>query len=279
MVTSADAPALQNYIPKHDANAVARLRQAGAILLGKTDVPIFSGDFQAYYSIYGTTNNPWNQDFSPGGSSGGAAAAIATGISALELGSDLAGSIRWPAHCCGIFGLKTTCNLVSTYGHIPPMPELRLARNPRSPCRGPARPRTLLSPSTSWPGRATLRSRRRFHPAIHGPEDCAWRSGSRFDATVAAAARKAAVMLEVAGAVINEPARPAFSFEEAWEVFAILTHALIGASLPDKTRDKLAAREHYFLTGDLSHRALQARGMRLSTPNFIGIQTRRARLR
>jgi len=74
-------------------------------------------------------------------------------------------------------------------------------------------------------------------------------------------------------------ARPAFSFGEAWEVFAVLTHAFIGAGLPDNARDKLAAREHDFLTGDLSHRALQARGMRLSTPDFLGIQARRARLR
>lgn len=82
MVTTAGAPALQNYIAKEDASAVARLRRAGAILLGKTNVPIFTGDFQACNSIFGTTNNPWNQDFSPGGSSGGAAAAVATGTSA-----------------------------------------------------------------------------------------------------------------------------------------------------------------------------------------------------
>ena len=99
------------------------------------------------------------------------------------------------------------------------------------------------------------------------------------DETVAAAVRKAALMLEEAVAIADESGRAAFSFEEAWEVFAILTHAFIGAGLPDKARDKLAAREHDFLTGDLSHRALQARGMRLSTPDFIGIQARRARLR
>ena len=73
-------------------------------------------------------------------------------------------------------------------------------------------------------------------------------------------------MLEEAGAIVDESARPAFSFEEAWEVFAVLTHALSGAGLPDKVRDKWAAREHDFLTSDLSHRPLQARGMRLSTP-------------
>jgi len=89
MVTSAGALALQNYIPKEDASAVARLRRAGAILLGKTNVPIFTGDFQAYNCIYGTSNNPWKQDFSPGVSSGGAAAAIATPSEASQRRSRL----------------------------------------------------------------------------------------------------------------------------------------------------------------------------------------------
>ena len=137
LVTSVGAPALQNYVPKEDASAVARLRRAGAIVLGKTNVPLLTGDFQTYNNIYGTTKNPWNLQFSPGGSSGGAAAAIATGMSALEIGSDLAGSIRWPAHCCGVFGLKTTWNIIATYGHIPPMPDMRLERNPELLVAGP----------------------------------------------------------------------------------------------------------------------------------------------
>jgi amidase len=285
MVTSAGAPVLQNYIPKEDARAVARLRWAGAILLGKTNVPIFTGDFQSYNSIYGTTNNPWNPGFSPGGYSGGAAAAIATGMSALELCSDLGGSIRWPAHCCGIFGLKTTWNLVSTYGHIPPMPELRLERNPELLVAGPlarsAADLVLALDVLAGPRASAeaLASPRKTSP--RGLRVALWldEPSAPVDATVAAAVRKAALMLEEAGAIVDESARPAFSFEEAWEVFAVLTHALIGAGLPDKARDKLAARKHDFLTGDLSHRALQARGMRLSTPDYIGIQARRQRLR
>jgi amidase len=244
MVTSAG---LQNYIPKEDASAVARLRRAGAILLGKTNAPIFTGDFQTYNSIYGTANNPWNPGFSPGGSSGGAAAVIAAGMSALALCSDLGGSIRWPAHCCGIFGLKTTWNLVSTYGHIPPMPELRLERNPELLVAGPlARSAADLDlaldvlagprdPSTSAEALASPRntSPRGLRVALRLDEPSA-----PVDATVEAAARKAALMLDEAGAIVDESARPAFSFEEAWEVFVVLTHALIGA-LPDKVRDKL----------------------------------------
>jgi amidase len=267
---------------------VARLCRAGAILLGKTNVPIFTGNFQAYNCIYGTSNNHWNQVFSPGGSSGGAAAAIATGMSALELGSDLGGSIRWPAHCCGIFGLKTTWNLVSTYGHIPPMPELRLERNPELLVAGPlARSAADLALALdvlagprdpSMPVEALASPR---HTSPGGLRVALWLDEpfAPIDATVAAAVRKAALMLEEAGAIVDESARPALSFEEAWEGFAVLTHALIGAGLPEKARDKLAAREHDFSTGDLSHRALQARGMRLSTPDLIGIQARRQHLR
>ena len=235
LVTSVGAPALQNYIPREDASAVARLRRAGAIILGKTNVPLLTGDFQTYNSLYGTTNNPWNLGFSPGGSSGGAAAAIATGMSALEIGSDLAGSIRWPAHCCGIFGLKTTWNIIATYGHIPPLPDMRLERNPELLVVGPlARSAADLAlaldvlagprdPSMPGPPLAPPRkaSPKGLRVALWLDEPLA-----PADATVADAVGKAALMLEKAGAVVDPTARPAFSFEEAWEVSAVLVHAL-----------------------------------------------------
>jgi amidase len=287
MVTAAGSPALQNYIPSEDASAVARLRRAGAIVLGKTNVPLLTGDFQTTNSVYGTTRNPWNLDFSPGGSSGGAAAAIATGMSALELGSDLAGSIRWPAHCCGIFGLKTTWNVVATYGHIPPMPDMRLERNPELLVAGPlARSAADLglaldvlagSRIPAAPAQ-TLLPARQTSPA--GLRVALWLDEplAPVDVTVEEAVRKAALLLEKNGAIVDAAARPAFSFAEAWEVSAVLVHALIGVGLPEKTRERLAAREQFFLNGDLSHRALQARGMRLATPDFIDIQVRRQRL-
>jgi amidase len=287
MVTCVGAPALRNYIPTADASAVARLRHAGAIILGKTNVPLLTGDFQTTNKIYGTTNNPWDLDFSPGGSSGGAAAAIVTGMSVLELGSDLAGSIRWPAHCCGIFGLKTTWNIIATHGHIPPMPEMRLERNPELLVAGPlarsaadlalaldvlSGPRDPLMPVQPLaPARKT--SPKGLRVALWLDEPLA-----PVDSSVAEAVRKAAILLEEAGAIVEPKARPAFSFEEAWEVAAVIIHALMGIGLPENTRERLAAREHDFLIGDLSHRALQARGMRLETPDIINLQARRQRL-
>jgi amidase len=120
--TTAGAPVLSGHVPTADAVSVARLQAAGAVLLGKTNTPLFAGDSQTYNAIFGTTNNPWDLARSPGGSSGGAAAAIAAGLSALELGSDIGGSIRSPAHCCGVYGIKPTHGIVPLRGHIPGPP-------------------------------------------------------------------------------------------------------------------------------------------------------------
>lgn len=118
----AGAPALRDYVPEHNADLVQRLRDAGAIVLGKTNVPFYAMDLQSYNRVFGTTNNPYNPEHTPGGSSGGAAAALAAGLIPLDVGSDLAGSIRTPAHFCGVFGHKATQNLISMRGHIPGPP-------------------------------------------------------------------------------------------------------------------------------------------------------------
>jgi amidase len=120
--TTSSYQPLANYVPKQDATVVARLRAAGAIILGKTNTPQLAGNFQTNSPLFGRTNNPWNHEYTPGGSTGGGASAIAAGLSPLELGSDIGGSIRVPSHFCGIFGLKPTQNRVSTFGHIPELP-------------------------------------------------------------------------------------------------------------------------------------------------------------
>jgi amidase len=113
---------LAEHVPTADATAVARLTAAGAIVFGKTNLPVLSGDYQSDNPIFGRTNNPWNVAHCPGGSSGGSAAAIAAGLTALELGSDYSGSIRIPAHYCGVYGLRPSEWRVPTTGHIPPLP-------------------------------------------------------------------------------------------------------------------------------------------------------------
>ncbi|MDZ8187342.1 MAG: amidase [Nostoc sp. ChiSLP02] len=120
--TTSSYPPLANYVPQQDATVVARLRAAGAIILGKTNTPQLADNFQTNSPLFGRTNNPWNLECTPGGSTGGGASAIAAGLSPLELGSDIGGSIRVPAHFCGIFGFKPTEHRVPTSGHIPELP-------------------------------------------------------------------------------------------------------------------------------------------------------------
>jgi amidase len=109
---------LTDHVPTDDAVAVARLKAAGAIVFGKTNVPRWSGDLQTYNEIFGTTNNPWDTSRVPGGSSGGPATAVASGLTSFELGTDIGGSIRIPSHCCGVFGLKPSFGVVPQRGYL-----------------------------------------------------------------------------------------------------------------------------------------------------------------
>ncbi|MET9617711.1 amidase [Kitasatospora indigofera] len=113
-------PQHRDHVPAEDAVQVSRLKAAGAVVLGKTNVPVGLQDIQSFNEIYGTTNNPWDHDRTPGGSSGGSAAALASGFGALSIGSDLAGSLRTPAHFCGIHAHKPTLGLVANRGMVAP---------------------------------------------------------------------------------------------------------------------------------------------------------------
>ena len=123
-------PEQRNFRPAEDALAISRVKDAGLVILGKTNVPLGLGDWQSYNDIYGTTNNPYDLTRTPGGSSGGAAAALAAGYGPVSLGSDLAGSLRVPAFHCGMFAHKPTFALVPSRGHLPPpLPALPLDRD------------------------------------------------------------------------------------------------------------------------------------------------------
>jgi len=115
--TTWGSPAHRGNIAASTAEAVQRLQRAGAIVFGKTNVPLFLADWQSYNEIYGVSSNPWNTDHTPGGSSGGSAAALAAGMTGLEFGSDIGGSLRIPAHFCGIFCHKPSYGIVPVAGH------------------------------------------------------------------------------------------------------------------------------------------------------------------
>ena len=122
LLTTAGYKPLKSHIPTQDATVVARLRQSGAIILGKSNLAEMASDFQSTNDLFGRVKNPWNIDYTPGGSSGGSAAAIAAGFSALDLGNDCSGSTRQPAHFCGVYALMPTDRRLSTAGHIPEAP-------------------------------------------------------------------------------------------------------------------------------------------------------------
>lgn len=118
MRSTLGARELTGNVPVRDAVVVRRLRGAGAIVVGKTNTPRWCGDVRTHNDLFGTTNNPWHLDRSPGGSSGGSAAAVASGMSAFDMGSDIGGSIRIPASFCGLFGHKPTYGIVSQAGYM-----------------------------------------------------------------------------------------------------------------------------------------------------------------
>lgn len=243
MPAACGAKALKDYRPRRHAPAVQRLVDAGAIVFGKTNVPMYTGDIQTYNTLFGTTRNPWNPERTPGGSSGGSAVAIAAGLSALELGSDLAGSIRTPAHFCGIYGHRPSYGLVPPRGHVPPPPGT--VSEPDLTAVGPlARSaedlalalRLLAGPlapeSAGWrvelpPPRAAALANYRVHAWLDDPA-CPVDAGLR--PVLEAAVEK----LRGQGCRITTGAPAGFSLAEMYELYFSLMGALFAGGLPPK---------------------------------------------
>lgn len=279
----AGASAFADHRPKEDAVAVARLRAAGAVIFAKSNVPAFAGDFQTYNKLFGTTNAPFDLARSPGGSSGGAATAIASGMSALELGSDIGGSIRWPAHCCGIYGLKPTWDLVPTFGHVPPAPHLRLRQPTDMAVAGPlarsARDLTLALKCIAGPlnasGPAFLPPPRRTQPSELRLALWSDDAFSPVEPPVREGVIAAATALAKAGATVDDQARPSLDFADLYEAYAILLHAITASGLPEAVHQRLIAAGAGVGTDDRSHAALQTRGARLNAGDYALVQSRR----
>lgn len=218
-----------------DAVAVAHARRAGAVIWGKTNTPVMAGDFQTYNRLYGTTNNPWDAARTPGGSSGGAAAALALGVTALEIGSDIGGSLRTPASFSGVFAHKPTWGLVSTVGHIPPRPgvwaepDLGVA----GPMARSARDlRLLLSVLENGPLAA------RAPPAqLKGLKVGLWMSEPRFvlDPEVAAVVEAFGGKLAAAGAEV-EPIPTPVDARALMDAYLLLLMSVLGAEQPPGRR-------------------------------------------
>ena len=269
-----------------DGVVVGRFRAAGAHFLGKTNVPVDLGDIQSYNPIYGTTNNPWNLERTPGGSSGGSAAAVAAGFCALEAGSDIGGSIRTPAHFCGIFGHKPTWGIVPMSGHelVAGVPDPDL-----SVCGPLARDAADLAlaldvmagpterEATGWrldlpePG---FRSLADLRVAVWTTEDIA-----PVSAETAARVAMVGETLAKLGARVSDTARPDFDVRKAQLVYENLLTAVMSSGQPASRIEQIRQRVETLDPDDMSADAVAARASVMSHREWIRHDFRRERLR
>lgn len=227
-----------DHVPARDAPAVEWLRTAGAVVLGKTNCPRWSGDYQTYNEIFGTTRNPWDRTRTPGGSSGGAAAAVAAGLTAFELGTDIGGSIRVPSSFCGLAGLKTSYGIVPDRGylHYPGSGRTSTDVSVFGPIARSSADLGLLLDVLAGPDPYHAPGwRLALPPARPGPD---WRVAVWLDDDVApvrsdvrAVLESAAALLQSGGAQVRT-GRPAVTFDETMEVYAPVVMAAISPSFP-----------------------------------------------
>ena len=249
MRTTSGAPELSTLIPEEDAWPVARLREAGAIIFGKTNLPIYAGDMQTYNEVFGTTNNPHDLSRTPGGSSGGSAAALACGFTPLELGSDIGGSIRLPSHMSGVAGHKPSFGIVPAHGQIPGPPgtltlaDLAVAGPMARTVEDLEMGLDILAGPNRWDYPAwRLELPPPRHDALNGYRVAAWFDDPicRVEPQVGAVLENAASTLAAAGITIDYKARPAFMLDKVFATFSALLQAALSGGVTLEKIEKYA---------------------------------------
>jgi amidase len=277
-------PHLAEHRPQRDATAVARLRAAGAVPFGKTNVPLAAADHQSYNPVYGTTSNPWDVERTPGGSSGGAAAAVAAGFTPLELGSDIGGSIRCPAHFCGIYGHKPSFGLVPRRGHIPPMPG-ELASRPLAVGGPLARSAAdlelaldvLAAPADDDRAAWSVRVPPSRHERLGDFRVAVWADAFGVDARCLEAMRAYTEDLRGLGVAVDEDARPEIDPRQSDDLYVAMLFSIISAGMPE---DVLAETERAAAGTDPSgYPARIARAVRLTYHEFLALEEQQLHLR
>jgi amidase len=269
---------------KQDALAVQRLKAAGAVVFGKSNVPLNNGDIQTYNSVYGTTNNPWDLKRCVGGSSGGGAAVVAAGLAALEYGSDIGGSIRNPAAYCGVYGHKSTWGIVPKRGHqLARLPLAEADLGVLGPIARSADDLAVALKVTVGPDVLTSSGIQYRLPAapkaIKGLRIAVWLDDpmARVDDSVTGPIWDAAMALKNEGAKVDFKARPSFDWQTAHRTYMILLAAQAYSRRPDFA--ELQAMSQQLATDDLSAMAMH---LRLATQSFkqhYDAQQQRERLR
>ncbi len=279
-------PDFEGNIASSDSFSVARYKEAGAVFLGKTNVPVALADFQSYNPIYGTTGNPWDTGRTPGGSSGGSAAALAAGLTGLESGSDIGGSIRNPAHFCGVYGHKPTWMIVPPQGHGLPG---QLASPDIAVCGPLARSAedlrlaldTISGPEPLQSEGWTLTLPKPRHERLSDFRVAIWANDdlAPVDAEVEARVKQIGDVLRKAGATVSDTARPSIHLPTAHATYVSLLNSVMAASVSEEEREQFAAVASEYEKGDLSPRAVNARSMIMTHAQWLGANNHRESLR
>jgi amidase len=279
-------PKLRNNIAKTDAVAVSRLTDHGAVMWGKTNVPLDLADWQSFNDIYGTTNNPWDLSRTPGGSSGGSAAALATGMSALEIGSDIGASIRNPAHYCGVFGHKPTYGVVPYGGHLLPGIVMPADISVVGPLARSAKDLTVMMDflvgNTGPQSRAVQiklprslpKTLKQFRVAVKLSS-----SVSEVDQAVQDKILDAASFLKKRVKKISFDAQPDFSDGEAFEIYITLLRATASRKLSDAEYEENVSKAKTLPHSDKSYLAMMTRAFALSHRDWLKVNERRHQMR
>jgi amidase len=270
---------------EQDALAVQRIEAAGAVVFGKTNVPVSLADWQSYNPVYGATSNPWDASRTAGGSSGGGAAAIAAGLSALEIGTDIGGSIRVPAHFCGVFGHKPTWGLCPPRGHslsdAAAMTDISvlgpLARSARDlalaldALAGPDPIETDLTLNLPEPRALVVRDLR---IAVWAEQP-----GQATSAETAALIGALAGQFERDGAEVSRIARPDFDPVEAFHLYLTLLDAALSGRAAEDALARKRARRNRLQPEDASADAVMFRAVDLTHREWLRLNERRHQIR
>ncbi|WP_307831363.1 amidase [Nucisporomicrobium flavum] len=281
-------PQFRDHVAARDAVAVARLRAAGAVFLGKTNVPLGLGEFQSFNAIHGATNNPWDLGRTPGGSSGGSAAALAAGLGALSMGSDIGGSLRVPAHFSGVYAHKPSMGLLPLRGHAfpgsRPLPEFGGDLGVIGPmARGAGdlamMVRLLCDPDEAGPGiayRTALRPARHDHLAAFRVLVVETHPLIPVSTEVRAAIDGLATRLEAAGVTVRRHSPHLPDLAEGARSYMRLLQSAVSAGFPPTVYAAGLKAAAALDPSDTSLSAERARGAVLSHRDWVAADTVRA---
>jgi amidase len=283
-------PAQKDFRPGEDALSICRVRGAGGVILGKTNVPVGLGDWQSYNEIYGTTNNPFDLGRTPGGSSGGSAAALAAGYGPLSLGSDIGGSLRVPAFHCGVYAHKPTFALVPARGHTPPpFPPLPLDRDLAviGPMARSAADLSLLLDVVAGPD--PMEAGKAYRLALPPPRHDELKNFRVLvvdtdpvmptNAVVRAAIDRLAANLGKAGVKLERESLLLPDFAASSRLYMRMLMSFLGATFAPDIHAGAQAAAAKLASGDMSLAAERLRGIALSHRDWVLADGGRARLR